>query len=159
MSYRCPVDPDGCGEYDGPGFCTRHSLRALRPQRAAVVAPTPDPPAAALPVAERPEVGVCLLDRTVVIPPEGMLLGREEGPLAELPGMADLTQVGRRHARLYWVADVLYVTDLNSKNGTWVDGHRVETPQRVAPGQALRLALDVPLELRVVERDEFGFPR
>lgn len=158
MTYRCPVDPDGCREYPAPGFCERHSLRPLRPHRTSVVAPEPERPEP-VPVSARPEVEVCLLDRTVVIPPEGMIVGREHGPLAELPGMAELTQVGRKHARLYWVGDVLYVADLNSTNGTYVDGRRVETAQRIAPGEVLRLGLDVDVHLRVVERDEFGLPR
>jgi hypothetical protein len=164
VTYRCPVDPTGCGDYSGPGYCDRHPTSTLEQVRA----PLPPPPvaeadagtpAAPPPAAARASLAVSFRGRTFPVAATGLVLGREEGPLSTVPGMSELTQVSRRHATLSWLGDVLYISDDRSTNGTYVDGVKVETPRRIAPGQRLRLALDVELELAAEELDEFGLPR
>lgn len=162
MTYRCPVDPDGCGDRPGPGYCDVHAGTVLEVVRTAMKPPAPEspqtPPVDATPQ-QRPHVTLELLGRSIQVPPDGVVLGREEPPLEALPGMAELTQVSRTHARLYWLADQLYVTDCESLNGTFVDGEKVTTARRLTPGQRLRLGMDVDIQVTAVEFDEFGLPR
>ncbi|MFB8240148.1 FHA domain-containing protein [Kitasatospora purpeofusca] len=87
----------------------------------------------------------------------GLAIGRDEPDCAAIPGLAGLDQLSRHHARLRWTDGALYVEDLGSTNGTFVDGRRIEGPTRIGPGQRLRFALD--LDVQVVEIDEFGAPR
>lgn len=47
--------------------------------------------------------------------------------------------VSRRHAALTYVDGVVTVEDVGSTNGTWVNGERVGTPRRLAPGDELHL--------------------
>ncbi|CAN3978995.1 FHA domain-containing protein [Kitasatospora purpeofusca] len=87
----------------------------------------------------------------------GLAIGRDEPDCAAVPGLAGLDQLSRHHARLRWIDGALYVEDLRSTNGTFVDGRRIEEPTRIGPGRRLRFALD--LDVQVVEIDEFGAPR
>ncbi|WP_052709186.1 FHA domain-containing protein [Streptomyces sp. NRRL S-495] len=87
----------------------------------------------------------------------GLAIGRDEPDCAAIPGLAGLDQLSRHHARLCWTDGALYVEDLGSTNGTFVDGRRIEAPTRIGPGNRLRFALD--LDVQVVEIDEFGAPR
>jgi pSer/pThr/pTyr-binding forkhead associated (FHA) protein len=47
--------------------------------------------------------------------------------------------ISRRHARLYWDDQALYLEDLNSTNGTRVNGARVspDRPMRIMPGSTM----------------------
>ncbi|MFB7677617.1 FHA domain-containing protein [Kitasatospora purpeofusca] len=87
----------------------------------------------------------------------GLAIGRDEPDCAAVPGLAGLDQLSRHHARLRWIDGALYVEDLGSTNGTFVDGRRIEEPTRIGPAHRLRFALD--LDVQVVEIDEFGAPR
>jgi len=46
--------------------------------------------------------------------------------------------VSRRHAVVTIAGDAATLTDLGSKNGTWLDGRRVTTPVPLADGNAVR---------------------
>lgn len=168
MRHRCPVDP-ACPEQDGPGYCDRHPLISLEPVRET---PTPttqpgEPPTATAggaPPQARSAVSVRFLGWVFAMPDDELVLGRIHGPLASVPGMAELTQVSRYHARLYWLGDVLYIQDGSpdgqpSTNHTYIDGVRVADRRRVAPGQRVRLGMDVDVELVAEDLDEFGMPR
>jgi serine phosphatase RsbU (regulator of sigma subunit) len=48
--------------------------------------------------------------------------------------------LSRRHARLYRDDDAWLVEDLGSRNGTFVNGRRVERPQAVGPGDVLTMS-------------------
>lgn len=159
VTYRCTSGGEGCGDHPGPGYCRTHPWAALEPVRNRITPVEPPPPVTVTVDAGRPHVALEFLGRTVQIPPDGLTIGREEPPLRDVPGMADLTQVSRRHARLYWLADQLYIEDLGSTNGTFVDGDKVTTARRLAAGQKLRLGLDVAVGVVVEELDEFGLPR
>ncbi|MFD0575698.1 FHA domain-containing protein [Dactylosporangium darangshiense] len=64
-------------------------------------------------------------------------IGRGKGP--GLIGLAH-PGVSRRHARLQVLGDRLLVTDLGSRNGTFVDGRRISAPTVLAPGAEVRVA-------------------
>ena len=159
VSYYCPVDPQ-CPRSATAGFCLRHPTAKLERARAAF---TPAPASEETPQeagtgAKPAALCLRLLGESVTIPPEGAVIGRE-GPLfAELPGMAALHQVGRQHARLSYQGDALVVIDLGSLNGTFVNGRRVTGSEPLRPGDTLRLAQDVPVEVDHVRLDAYGLP-
>ena len=57
-------------------------------------------------------------------------------------------KVGREHARLYVKEGTLFVQDLSSTNGTWVDGQKVEAKEsaKLSNGATLELG---PVRFRV----------
>jgi hypothetical protein len=115
-------------------------------------------------VAVTPNLALVLLG--ALIPVRGAAegrtrLGRDARDCAHVPGLARLDQISREHAELYWHAGQLYVTDLGSSNGTFVDGERIIRPAQLWPG-VHRLELAQPpeaVEVTVVELDEYGAPR
>ena len=66
-----------------------------------------------------------------------LILGREP----DLPGTIDDASVSRRHARLRWDDAGVFLTDLGSKNGTFVKGVRVSEPVALEDGDEIRLGL------------------
>lgn len=58
--------------------------------------------------------------------PESLVIGREEGDLL-LPGDSSAS---RTHARIFRQKGQIWVEDLDSTNGTWINNHRI-TDQRV----------------------------
>jgi pSer/pThr/pTyr-binding forkhead associated (FHA) protein len=69
--------------------------------------------------------------------------------------MADVLDVSRNHARLFWSGSDLYVVDLGSLNGTFVDGEPVTVPAPIRPGSRFRVA---DMEVELVQLDESGIP-
>jgi pSer/pThr/pTyr-binding forkhead associated (FHA) protein len=64
-------------------------------------------------------------------------IGRSEAPFASYPGEW-LTRLSRRHARIFIEHGAAYVADLDSKNGTALNGVSVrQTPSRMRPGDEL----------------------
>lgn len=81
---------------------------------------------------------------------EGPLAGQrlEPEPLLVLGrGTADVViddpQISRRHALIRAVDDGFEVEDLDSLNGTWVNGSRIEATARLEPGDVVRLGTTV----------------
>ncbi len=66
-----------------------------------------------------------------------LILGREPG----LPGTINDASVSRRHARLGWDGKTASLTDLGSKNGTFVKGVRISGPTSLQDGDEVRLGL------------------
>ncbi|MBN1285563.1 MAG: FHA domain-containing protein [Anaerolineae bacterium] len=64
-------------------------------------------------------------------------IGREERNDIVVPFDS---RVSRRHARIECAGDDLHITDLNSRNGTYLqDGSRITGSVKVAPGALFRL--------------------
>lgn len=139
---------------DGP----REAEAATRPVRSGRQSPGPGP-------AARPVVRLALVIGGALLPVRGehlrggggLAIGRDEPDCAAIPGLAGLDQLSRHHARLRWIDGVLYVEDAGSTNGTFVEDRRVAGPTRVGPGDRLRFAEDI--DVQVIEIDEFGAPR
>ena len=66
-----------------------------------------------------------------------LILGREPG----LPGTIDDASVSRRHAHVRWDGTAVVLTDLGSKNGTFVKGVRISEPVALEDGDEIRLGL------------------
>lgn len=97
-----------------------------------------EPPAGAR-EPERPAAPACLVRGThrVPLPAGATLLGRDAEPAA---AFADVS-VSRRHARVLVEGGRAAVEDLGSKNGTFVDGARIEAPTPLRDGAEVRLGL------------------
>ncbi len=63
------------------------------------------------------------------------VLGRE--PACDL--VVDDATVSRRHATLHLAEEGWAISDLDSMNGTWINGWRVRDEGRLAPGDAVQL--------------------
>ncbi|MFI7662859.1 FHA domain-containing protein [Micromonospora parva] len=149
--WVCPVG-DCPVRQDRPGSCPDDLVQLVREQT------EPGAPAAA-PAAPAPS-GLaldCPWGQLVDIPAEELSIGRSS-PAFRGGGIDHYDQVSRAHARLFWIDGRLHLDDLDSANGTFVDGQRVTpgTPVALSAGQELRLGLDVPC--RIVQLNEFGEP-
>jgi pSer/pThr/pTyr-binding forkhead associated (FHA) protein len=88
-----------------------------------------------LEIIEGPEAG-----RTVVVENAAVELGREDGIGVQLE-QDEL--VSRRHARLTPTADGLIVEDLESRNGTFVNGDEIFGQAQLVPGGQLLVGVTV----------------
>jgi DNA-binding winged helix-turn-helix (wHTH) protein len=52
-------------------------------------------------------------------------------------------QVSRQHVRIYREDDSYFIQDLDSRNGTWVNGQQLKGSRRLVDGDEIRLALAV----------------
>ena len=75
------------------------------------------------------------------------VLGREAGPSG---GIAiEDTTISRRHAQITLEGDRSLLADLNSTNGTFLNGRRIgSTPEPLAPGDRVQLGPDVVLTVQ-----------
>lgn len=71
---------------------------------------------------------------------EETTVGRGGGCAIVLTGDEFVSTV---HARLFRRGDDVYVEDLNSRNGTFVNGHQVETPTRIRRGDKVQFGRTV----------------
>lgn len=83
------------------------------------------------------------LAREFELLPGENVLGREGDVAIAIPQKS----VSRRHARIVVRGAVAVLEDLGSKNGTWLNGLRIESPTEVNDGDEIRLG-SVPLVFR-----------
>ena len=69
----------------------------------------------------------------------GLVVGRQQG----LELTLDSAAVSRRHARLSWEGERVYVEDLGSSNGTFINETRITERQPLWPGDTLRIGASV----------------
>ncbi|MEM9188288.1 MAG: GGDEF domain-containing protein [Myxococcota bacterium] len=65
----------------------------------------------------------------------------------------------RRHARLYTHGDVTYVEDLDSKNGTFVNGRRIKKPVPLRDGDKIQVGATFVLKFSLQDRLDEQFQR
>jgi hypothetical protein len=87
------------------------------------------------------------------------LIGRSQPPYdhvdidlgpCELEG---IPMISRRHALVEWQNGVLNICDLNSRNGTWVDGKPLKSQSLGQPSSFVPLALGSQLKLGNLEME------
>jgi len=78
------------------------------------------------------------------IPPQGLRVGRQAGNEVLL----DETGVSRQHARLIFHNGALWVQDMGSRNGVFVNETRVQAHRQLSPGDKVRIGNTV-LEVRL----------
>ena len=93
---------------------------------------------------------------------QGQRFAHELGPATtigrapEVDLRIDHTDVSRQHARITQAADGEFdVSDLGSKNGTAVNGEKLQAPRRLQPGDVIALG-PAELEFRRVTASEFA---
>jgi FHA domain len=79
---------------------------------------------------------------------EALTLGREQPPFSAQ--LAEYPNVGRTHARVARSEGSMQITDLNSRNGTHIDGRRIPPglPEELRSGQILRLGATLEIEVQ-----------
>ncbi|MGD8904751.1 MAG: FHA domain-containing protein, partial [Anaerolineae bacterium] len=93
-------------------------------------------PAATLTISRGPAVG-----KRFEIGAAPVTIGRQDQCDVQVAG----TWVSRRHARLAWTGSGYVVEDLDSTNGTFVNGERVVGPHALRSGDRLQLGDQVEL--------------
>lgn len=82
-----------------------------------------------------------------VLTKDEIILGRDEE--------CDLTlserQISRQHIRIFKQGDMYYIQDLDSKNGTWVNGLQLKGSRELHDGDEIHVALQV--RLRFIDSD------
>ena len=82
-----------------------------------------------------------------------LVIGRS---VAELPGLVTDTEISRVHARVWRTPDdSLMIEDLGSRNGTFVNGARIEGPAPLEPGDQVRTGRTT---MELVEGDAAAVP-
>lgn len=77
--------------------------------------------------------------KTFPLEKEENLLGRD---LANDIPISD-PEVSRRHARLFMEGDNVFVEDLGSTNGTFLNGERISSPQQLRAGDVITLGENI----------------
>jgi FHA domain len=161
LTWRCPRCHRSS---DREGTCPRCRLLYV-PDEPEPQPPAPDgvaddacPATDAVPPGERLALRMPWKQQ-INLPDAGeLILGRSSAQFHAHPEATAAIQVSRRHARFFRDEHGdLYVEDLNSANGTYIDGLPVEgRPSCLRSGQVLRLAMDVDCD--VLRLNEHGEP-
>lgn len=75
--------------------------------------------------------------RSFLVSEDAALVGRSSHNKIQL----DEPSVSRRHAKILKARDKYFIEDLNSKNGTWINGHVIESGERVPVEEGIPIAL------------------
>ena len=70
----------------------------------------------------------------IAVPPGTVTIGSEEGSRIRLPASG----VSRRHAEVTSLDGRTVLADRASRNGSWVNGHRVMSPTELADGDLVQ---------------------
>ena len=73
--------------------------------------------------------------RTIPTTEGGVVVGRQR----DAQVMLDTAAVSRRHARISWEGDLIFVEDLGSSNGTFINDIRISARTQLRPGDTLRI--------------------
>ena len=84
-----------------------------------------------------------------------MVLGR--GQNADVEILDD--GISRRHARVRFVEDKVLLEDLGSRNGTFVNGQRLESPAELRDGDKIQLSSSTILKFTYADRLDESFQR
>lgn len=76
-------------------------------------------------------------DQHLSVGKDEVILGRGEDTDIRI----DVRQISRQHVRIYREGAKYNVEDLDSKNGTWVNGHQLKGSRELADGDEIQLAL------------------
>ena len=90
-----------------------------------------------LPIGGRGEgmylTGICSIDTRIPVAEEGITIGRQM--LKQDYGLYN-SGIGKAHARIYIMDDEVYIADMGSRNGTYLNGERMEKqkPKKILRG-------------------------
>jgi len=77
--------------------------------------------------------GICSIDTKIPVAEEGITIGRQM--LKQDYGLFN-SGIGKNHARLYMMDGEVYISDLGSRNGTYLNGERIkkQKPEKIVRG-------------------------
>ena len=81
-------------------------------------------------------------DQHYPLPKDDVIVGRGEECDITLP----VRQISRQHIRIYKEGERFFIHDLDSKNGTWVNGQQLKGMRELQNGDEIHLALAVRLQ-------------
>jgi pSer/pThr/pTyr-binding forkhead associated (FHA) protein len=81
-------------------------------------------------------------EREIMMTKDEFVFGRGED--CDVP--INERQISRHHIRVYRDGEAFFVEDLESKNGTWVNGQQVKGKRRIYDGDEIHLALAVRMQ-------------
>jgi len=81
---------------------------------------------------------------------QDLVLGR--GPNAS--GRIDDATISRMHARIFFRDERVHLEDMGSRNGTFLEGQRIETTQQLEPGNRIQLGPQTLLRFDVLDAIE-----
>ncbi len=84
-----------------------------------------------------------LAGKDITLAAPSLIIGREPG----VDLLIDQEQVSRRHARLAWTGNAWMLEDLESSNGTFVNGRRIQGNVPVRPGDTIGFGTEVIFQL------------
>lgn len=93
-----------------------------------------------------------LAGRSITLKSATLTIGRESN--ADL--LVDQEQVSRQHARLTWTGSAWMLEDLNSSNGTFVNGRRIHGTAPVRPGDRIGFGTEVLFQLGTSQASSAG---
>jgi hypothetical protein len=73
---------------------------------------------------------------------DDVVIGRDDSSDIVIPER----QISRQHVRIFKQDNVYYVEDLHSRNGTWVNGQKLEGVRELYDGDELNIALAIRLQ-------------
>lgn len=73
---------------------------------------------------------------------ESAILGRDEDCDIVLPER----QISRQHIKIYKADTIYHIEDLDSRNGTWINGQRLEGSRELYDGDEIHVALAIRLQ-------------
>ncbi len=97
--------------------------------------PWPSEPIHSPPAPERPPQLAPDSVPTLCFPTAEMVIGRAE----DCHHILDLPMISSRHARLFRASDRIWIEDLRSANGTFINGQRIDGSAPVKPGDFINL--------------------
>ncbi len=81
-------------------------------------------------------------DEHRILPKDDVVVGRDEECDVVLP----IRQVSRQHVRIFRQGERFLIQDLESKNGTWVNGQQLTGTRELQNGDEIHLALAVRMQ-------------
>lgn len=89
--------------------------------------------------------------------PMSQIIGRNDPPIITVDidlgpcELDDIPMISRHHALVEWQNGILNICDLNSRNGTWVDGTPLKSQGQGKPSPFMALALGSQIKLGNLE--------
>jgi len=101
------------------------------------------------PVVAAPACRLIWRRKPIEVPAGESVIGRDRRCAVQI----DADSVSRHHARLNATGRGIFIEDLGSKNGTWVDGERIQSAVLLTDGKSVRLGSEtVRFEVTIDDR-------
>jgi pSer/pThr/pTyr-binding forkhead associated (FHA) protein len=160
LTKTCPA----CGERNPATevicrVCMANLSSVAPSSEPAVPEPSLPEPSAPVPVTDSGDTMIAPLERLTLSLPAGVVVSVRSGHVLGRRGDAgedagkvfeNFRTVSRRHARVTFVNGTWNIEDMESTNGTWVNGRRIEAHERCPLNDGDTVALSLACEMKVL---------